>query len=355
MKLTIEQPVIVSQLSAAVKVSQAKTTIPILSHVCLTATDSLEVKATDLDIEVTSHAAANIEQQGAAAVHCATLLNVVRKLPKGTLISLELNKGRLHVSAGRSNFEIATLPATDFPEMANETYDTEFEIQTAALLRIFEKVGFAQSTEETRYYLNGVYLHHHDGRMRGVATDGHKLALADGVVTPEFVGVIVPSKTISSLALDGDNVTVKVSAGKIRFESGDSVIVSKVIDGSFPDYTRVIPQGNDKIVEVDGVALKQAVDRVAAVMERGGAVKFKFDGDGLTVQGRGGQNEADDYVEAVCNFDTVETAFSPKYMNEVVQKIDGDVVMKLKGSMDPALITDTSDPDFMAVVMPMRG
>ena len=354
MKLTTEKKPLVEALSAAAKVAQAKTTIPILSHVKLFAGDMLSIKATDLDIETTSLVAAEIDTQGETTVHAATLLNIAKKAPNGALIAMDVKEDQLHVSFGRSHFQIATLPADDFPVMASEEYAATFTIPSERMARVFDKAHFAASDDETRYYLQGVYLHHVDGHMRGVATNGHILAQADDATDAEFPSVIVPSKTINALTLGDGDVEVSVSDGKIRFATDNATIVSKVIDGTFPDYTRVIPQSNDNRVELSGAALKQAVDRVAAVMERGGGVRFTLDGEGLVVQGRGGANSADDFVEASYDCDLVEIGFSPKYINATMQRIEGDAILMLGGSMDPALLHDTADSDWLAVVMPMR-
>ena len=226
-----------------------------------------------------------------------TLHEIVRKLPDGALVQLAADNaaGRLTVTAGRSNFSLATLPKEDFPVMASSEYAANFAAPAPVLRRLFDKSKFAISTEETRYYLNGVYMHVADGDggkvLRCVATDGHRLARIDADLpagAENMAGVIVPRKTVGELRklLDDDEmqIAVSVSETKIRFATPDITLTSKVIDGTFPDYTRVIPQGNTRRMEVDAAEFAQAVDRVATVSsERSRAVKMALTEDRLVL------------------------------------------------------------------------
>ena len=355
MKLTIEKNALVTALTASAKVVQSRNTIPILANVRLFAGDMLSVCGTDLDIEVTSLCDANIEAQGETTVNAVTLLGIAKKAPSGALIAMGMDGDNLVVSYGRSRYSLATLPPEDFPQMASAEYDASFTIPAGRLSRLFGKVAFCASTEETRYYLRGVYLHNAEGGLRAVATDGHKLAMCDDPMNTEIPGVIVPSGTISALDFGHGDVDVSVSETKIRFKTDAATIVSKVIDGTFPEYTRVLPKNNDKMASLNGDALRSAVDRVSSVMERGGAVKFSFNADGLNIQGRGGINSADDVIDADHDCDGLEIWFNPKYVNEVMQRIEGDAVLKLGTSGDPALVNDSDDAAWLAVVMPMRA
>ena len=260
MKISVERGVLLKAVSQAQSVVERRNTIPILANVLIEAEGSdVTFRATDLDIEVVDKAPAQVERAGATTVAATTLHEIVRKLPDGALVTLTADAaaGRLTVEAGRSNFSLATLPKEDFPVMASSEYASNFSVDAPKLRRLFDKSKFAISTEETRYYLNGVYMHIADGddgkALRCVATDGHRLARIDSDL-PEgagaLPGVIVPRKTVGELRklLDDDDmkIAVSVSETKVRFATPDITLTSKVIDGTFPDYTRVIPVGHTR-------------------------------------------------------------------------------------------------------------
>ncbi|MEE8455168.1 MAG: DNA polymerase III subunit beta, partial [Limibaculum sp.] len=266
MKVTIERAALLKAMSRAQGVVERKNTIPILANVLIEATGDkggdkaggqLSLRATDLDIEIIEEIQAVIEQPGAVTVSAHLLHEIVRKLPEGAQLAMSTDEatGRLDVVAGRSRFSLATLPREDFPVMASSEYSCSYSTPAPVLRRLFDKSKFAVSTEETRYYLNGVYLHvaNEAGRpvLRAVATDGHRLARIDADLpagAESAPGVIVPRKTVGELRrlLENDEaeITVSVSETKIRFSVDGLVLTSKVIDGAFPDYTRVIPTGN---------------------------------------------------------------------------------------------------------------
>ena len=289
MKISMERGALLKAVSQAQSVVERRNTIPILANVLIEAEgETAQFRATDLDIEVVDKTLAQVERAGAATVSAVTLHEIVRKLPDGALVTLADDgaSGRLSVEAGRSSFSLATLPKEDFPVMASSEYASNFSAPAPLLRRLFDKSKFAISTEETRYYLNGVYMHVSEadgGRvLRCVATDGHRLARIDGDLpdgAEQMPGVIVPRKTVGELRklLDDDDlkVAVSVSETKIRFATPEITLTSKVIDGTFPDYTRVIPAGNTKRMEVDAADFAKAVDRVATVSsERSRAVKL---------------------------------------------------------------------------------
>ena len=298
MKFSIERAVLLKAVSQAQSVVERRNTIPILANVLIEAEgNSVQFRATDLDIEVVDKADAMVEKAGATTVAAVTLHEIVRKLPDGALVTLSDDgvAGRLNVEAGRSHFNLATLPKEDFPVMASSEYASNFSAPALVLRRLFDKSKFAISTEETRYYLNGVYLHVADGdegkALRAVATDGHRLARIDADLpmgAEGMAGVIVPRKTVGELRklLEDDDmeIAVSVSETKIRFATPNITLTSKVIDGTFPDYTRVIPTGNTRKLEVDASEFAAAVDRVATVSsERSRAVKLSLDEDRLVL------------------------------------------------------------------------
>ena len=265
MKLSIERGTLLKALAQAQSVVERRNTIPILANVLIEAEGAqVSFRATDLDTEVVDRAAAMVERAGATTVSAVMLHEIVRKLPDGALVNLteDAASGRLAITAGRSSFNLATLPREDFPVMASSEYSSNFSAPAAVLRRLFDKAKFAISTEETRYYLNGVYMHTANGDtghvLRCVATDGHRLARIDAPL-PEgaagMPGVIVPRKTVNELRklLDDDEaqIAVSVSETKVRFATPAIMLTSKVIDGTFPDYTRVIPTQNTRRLEVD--------------------------------------------------------------------------------------------------------
>ena len=279
MQLTIERSALLRALSHVQSVVERRNTIPILANVLLSAgRDRLSFSATDLDMEMVDEAEAVVQVEGQITAPAHTLYEIARKLPEGAEVSLVYSGDdpRLTVQAGRSKFNLPVLPAGDFPVMSTEAGGSRYSLAKEDLIRLIDKTRFAVSTEETRYYLNGLYLHTvaEDGvpLLRTVATDGHRLALAE-TPAPEGAagspGVIVPRKTIDQvrrLLDDGSGaVEVIVSPQKIRFEFGQAALTSKVIDGAFPDYLRVIPKGNDKQADIDNALFAKAVDRVATI------------------------------------------------------------------------------------------
>jgi len=296
MKLSIERATLLKAVSQAQSVVERRNTIPILANVLIEASgEHVSFRATDLDIEVVDRVTAMVERAGASTVSAVTLHEIVRKLPDGALVTLTDDgaSGRLTVEAGRSNFSLTTLPKEDFPVMATSEYASNFTASAMTLRRLFDKSKFAISTEETRYYLNGVYMHVAEGdggqKLRCVATDGHRLARIDADLPTgagDMPGVIVPRKTVGEMRklLDDDDaqIAVSVSETKVRFATPNVTLTSKVIDGTFPDYTRVIPAGNTRKLEVDAAEFAKAVDRVATVSsERSRAVKLALDEDRL--------------------------------------------------------------------------
>lgn len=373
MKLTIERSDLLNALSHVQNVVERRNTIPILSNVLMEAKGGeLTLVATDLDIEAVDSADAKINSDGAITAPAGTLFDVVRKLPAGADIELELNPDnrRLSIRSGRSQFELPTLPATDFQTMTGDDSAVTFQVDAADLRRLIDKTRFAISTEETRYYLNGVYLHVTDGDkgkkkvLRAVATDGHRLALADAEApkgSDGLDGVIVPRKAIGEVrrlidAVDGD-VTVSVSETKIVFQAGRAVLTSKLIDGSFPDYQRVIPKGNEKRLVIDNKAFEAAVDRVSTVSaERSRSVKLSLS-DGKVTLAVNSAETGHGHEEIECDYsnDAMEIGFNAKYLLDVTAQIEAeDCEFMLNDPSSPALILDPGDLAARYVLMPLR-
>jgi DNA polymerase-3 subunit beta len=350
---------------------ERRNTIPILSNILVTAEMSgqLTLRATDLDIEAIETVPANVRTAGAVTVPAHTLHDIVRKLPDGAEIGVT-RKGedsRLKVTSGRANFELAILPADEFPDMGQAELPHRFSVKAAELKRLFEKARFAISTEETRYYLNGIYLHRVDGtgssKLRAVATDGHRLAQVetDGPAGTEGMpGVIVPRKVVSEVIklIDDDaQVEISLSQAKIRFAMGDVILTSKLIDGSFPDYARVIPAANKKILVLENADLLKAVDRVSTLSsEKGRAVKLNASDGRLIVSANNPESgSAMEEIAADYKNEPMEIGFNARYLLDIAQQIEGDkAVFKMADGSSPTLVSDESDAAALYVLMPMR-
>lgn len=371
MKFSIERAALLKAVSQAQSVVERRNTIPILANVLMEAGDAeVSFRATDLDIEVVDKTAAHVERAGATTVSAVILNEIVRKLPDGSLVQLaeEPATGRLTVSAGRSHFSLATLPKEDFPVMASSEYASNFSCKAPVLRRLFDKSKFAISTEETRYYLNGVYMHVAQSEggnvLRCVATDGHRLARVDAPLpngAETMPGVIVPRKTVGEMRklLDDDEATIAVSVSetKVRFATPEITLTSKVIDGTFPDYTRVIPTGNTRKLEVDAAEFASAVDRVATVSsERSRAVKLQLDDDRLILSVNAPDSGAAEEELAVAYADErLEIGFNAKYLLEIASQVDREnAVFLFNSSGDPTLMREGNDTSAVYVVMPMR-
>ena len=373
MKVTVERAELLKSLSHVHRVVERRNTIPILANVLIRAgKDGLELKATDLDLEVVEKIPAEIAQTGATTVPAHVLYDIVRKLPEGAQVLLEAGgeRGTLSVRASRSRFSLQTLPEADFPDLTAGAFTHSFQIKAAEFRRLVDKTQFAISTEETRYYLNGIYLHVTEpvgkgaSMLRAVATDGHRLAQAE-LEAPAGAagvpGVIVPRKTVAEIQKLLENndaeVTVSLSPTKVRVAVGAVVLTSKLIDGTFPDYGRVIPQGNDKILNVDKDEFAAAVDRVSTVSsERGRAVKLSLADGKLTLSVTNPDSgSATEELEVDYAAEPLDIGFNSRYLLDITAQLEGDTAeLKLADPGSPTLVRDSTKTDALYVLMPMR-
>ena len=371
MKLVIERAVLLKALGPIQSVVERRGTIPILANVKLDATkDGLSLTATDMDIAIVEHVASQVETKGSTTVPAHMFYEIVRKLPDGS--NIQLSKGadaaKLTITAGQSRFSLATLPVDDFPVMAEGDLAHTFSITGAECKALVEKTRFAISTEETRYYLNGIYLHaaKNNGAavLRAVATDGHRLARME-VGLPEgaeqIPGVIVPRKTVGELYKlveeGADTVEIALSENKIRFSVSGAVIVSKLIDGTFPDYERVIPTGNDKVMEVSGRDFANAVDRVSVITsEKSRGIKLALSGNKLNLSANSAeQGTASEELSVSYGADAVEIGFNSRYLLDMMQQVKGDMAQFVfADSNSPTIVRDPADVGALYVIMPMR-
>ncbi len=374
MKATIERATLLRCLSHVQSVVERRNTIPILSNVLIDADagGSVRVMATDLDLQVVeTMSASSVDQPGAITVSAHLLFDIARKLPDGSQVSLTTNDNRLEVKAGRSNFKLPTLPRDDFPVIVEGDLPTSFELPARLLAELIDRTRFAISTEETRYYLNGIFLHVTDEDeplLKAAATDGHRLArftLSRPEGAAGMPDVIVPRKAVGELrklldeALDG-NVLIDLSASKIRFTLGGEggvVLTSKLIDGTFPDYSRVIPTANDKLLKVDPKLFFSGVDRVATIAtEKTRAVKIGLDHDRVTLSVTSPDNgTAAEELMADYKAEGLEIGFNANYLKDILGQIDSDTVeLHLADAGAPTLIRENEKARALYVLMPMR-
>jgi DNA polymerase-3 subunit beta len=378
MKLTIERSCLLKALSHVQSVVERRNTIPILGNVLLSASqDGLAFSATDLDMEIADAAEAQVESPGQITAPAHTLYEIVRKLPEGADVALTFSGAdpRLVVQAGRYKVNLPVLPAGDFPIMPSDGLSSSIGLDAVDLMRLIDKTRFAISTEETRYYLTGIYLHavvsENRQMLRAVATDGHRLALAE-MPAPEgavgAAGVIVPRKTVQEARrlLDdaGESVDLQISPQKIRFAFGQAALTSKVIDGSFPDYTRVIPRDNHRIMTVDNALFAAAVDRVATISsEKSRSVKLSVESGRLTLTVRNMETgQAMEELEVDYEGDPFEIGFNARYLMDVTAQIGGETAefrfvdrAAAATLLDPVLVLDPTDVGVQYVLMPLRA
>ncbi|MDO8534186.1 MAG: DNA polymerase III subunit beta [Xanthobacteraceae bacterium] len=370
MKVTLERAELLKALAHVHRVVERRNTIPILANVLIRAGKAgLELKATDLDLEIVETVAAEVKQASATTVPAHMIYDIVRKLPEGAQVELQASGDRsaLLVRAGRSRFTLQALPETDFPDLAAGELPHKFKLASKDLKRLVDKTQFAISTEETRYYLNGIYLHTVEDKgtkLRAVATDGHRLAQAE-MPAPKgatgMPGVIVPRKTVAEVQRliedAGDEVEVELSPAKIRFSFGKVVLTSKLIDGTFPDYGRVIPASNDKTLVVNKAEFAAAVDRVSTVSsERGRAVKLSLADGKLTLSVTNPDSgSATEELEVEYASEALDIGFNSRYLLDITAQIEGEKAeLKLADPGSPTLLRDQDSAGALYVLMPMR-
>ena len=366
MKATIERAILLKALGHVQSVVERRNTIPILSNVLIEARDdgSLRLMATDLDLQVDESVAAQVSQAGATTVPAHTFFEIVRKLPEGSQVELAASDGKMQVVAGRARFNLSTLPRDDFPVIAEGELPTRFELPAATLRQIIDKTRFAISSEETRYYLMGIFLHVADDKLKAAATDGHRLAR---ITLPRPDGaegmpdIIIPKKCVGELRKLLDEVEgtaeVSLSPTKVRFGLGSAVLTSKLIDGTFPDYNRVIPTGNDKLLKLDPKSFAAGVDRVATIAsEKTRAVKMSVDRDKVTLSVTSPESGTAT-EEIACDYgsDNIEIGFNARYLMDILAQIEGDSVeVHLADAAAPTLLRENDASPALYVLMPMR-
>ncbi|MDR1026225.1 MAG: DNA polymerase III subunit beta [Lactobacillus sp.] len=371
MKFVIERTTLLKTLSHVQSIVEKRNTIPVLSNVRIEAMgDGISFKATDMDTEITEIVDAKIAETGATTAPAHMLYDIVRKLSDGSEVELAFpdEKGQLTIATGRSKFSLSTIGVEDFPVISGDKLPVNFAMSRDELKDVIDRTKFAVSTEETRYYLNGIYIHaKNEGEtkvLRVVATDGHRLACVESPLpkgAEKLAGVIIPRKTVAEIRklLDDagtEEVAIALSENKIRFTMQDVTLTSKLIDGTYPDYERVIPTDNDKTLEIGVKNLAAAVDRVSVVAERTRAIKMLTAKGKITITTSSPDlGSAMEEVEAKYDSESIEVGYNFRYLLDILNEVKGDEVqIKFADGSSPSILRDKSDASAIYVLMPMR-
>ncbi len=373
MRFTVDRATMLKALAHVQSVVEKRNTIPILANLMLAVRDGrLTLTATDMEIAVVEEVAATTSRDGATTAPAVTLYEIVRRLPEGAEVELDHAGGDapLKLRAGRYVTSLMVLPTEDFPAMTAGSLPHHFALPANVLRTLIDRTRFAISMEETRYYLNGIYLHATESEgvpvLRAVATDGHRLARVEEPL-PEgasgMPGVIVPRKTVLELRklLEETNEAVEIglSDTRIQFRVGPVTLTSKLIDGTFPEYERVIPRDNDKVLKIAKRDFSDAVARVAAISsERSRPVKLSLSRDLLVLSAispeQGSASEELDSERMKYDASPLEIGFQARYLNDITEQIDGDVEFRFADGTAPTVVQDAADASTLYVLMPIR-
>jgi len=374
MKLKVNSSDLAKALSHLQGVVELRHTLPILSNVIIKAEDNLlKLSSTNLDIFCSEKISADIEVNGEISVPAITLHEIVKKLPQGSDIDLNMDEtgNSINIKSGRSRFNLSTLPTDDFPDISQDDLSVKFIMNVEDLKTMIDKTKFAISNEESRYYLNGIFFHSaHKNEiniLRSVATDGHRLAQYDMPLpqgAEKMLGIIIPKKTTLELRriLDDANgdVQVELSSSKVKFVFSEIELVSKVIDGTFPDYTKVIPQNNDKMLKTNISDLKGAIERVSAIAvseeTKSRGLKLIIENNKLQLLANSAsKGSAIEELDVQFAHDKLEIGFNSRYLLDIISEIDGtDVTLNFSDPAAPVLIIDDAEDNLFFVLMPMR-
>ncbi len=370
MKFNVNQQDLQQALNYCQGVIEKRNTLPILSNILLDASNSkLTITATDLDL-IFIHQLNNVEilEEGKTTTTSSIMYDIIRKFNSGKKINLSLTDiSKLQVESEKSIFNLNCISATEFPLTDENFNQNEFIIKSKQLLKLLNKCKFSVSNDETRHYLSGIYFHQTEvedkNYLTAVATDSHRMSISKVRLEEkiDFDPIILPKKTIFQLCslLDSYDGDVKVSnvKSKIKFELNNSILISKLIDGKFPNYIQVIPKNNEKKLEIDLKLFLNSVDRVASVsLDKKDGVKFNLSKDTLNLSVNN-TNSGDGKETLSVKFDDdLEISFNSRYLIDVASQLEGDrVEIFFNDTGSPALIKDPSDFDSIFVVMPMKG
>ena len=366
MKITVEQETLLKALAHTQSIVERRQTIPILANVLLEAAgESVSLKATDNELEISEKIPAKVEEEGAITVPAHKLYDIVRRLPDGAELSLAFSEepNQVNIVSGRSKFALASIAPEGFPTMAREETPFSFDLAAEQLLALINQTSFAVSVEETRYNLHGIYLHEKEGALAAVAPDVHRLACAktdlpNGAM--DSPGVIIPRKTIGEVAKlaaeNVENLHISLSANQIRFKMNEIELSSRLVDGTYPDYEKVIPANNDKVLEADAKALANVIERVSVVSEKSRGIKLSVRENLLQVSATAvDEGSAEDELDAVYKGEELDIGFNFRYLLDILAQIKGqNVKMLLQDGVSPVILQDAADSSALFVLMPMR-
>jgi DNA polymerase-3 subunit beta len=362
-KLSIVREKLLAALEQVGGVVERRNTIPVLANVKLAVDDlGLTVTGTDLGIQVTSTVDAKAVTAGATTIASQTLMDIVRKLPSGVDVTLEADEASAIIKAGRSRFQLQVLPASDFPSFSAENLGQEFTISAGKLRELIGAVRFAISHDDARFYLHGIHLHTMGDQLVAVATDGHRLAKYTMLAPSGLdcsLGIIVPKKTIENILKVIDtksDVVISFSNERIRVACGSTVLISKLIDGSFPDYQRVIPSEFSTTAVVDIRDLTAALDRISSVAEKGRATRFSFEAGKVAVETvNSSAGTASEDVSCIFEAEPLKIGFNSRYVMDILDSLNSETVeFRLGDPGAPAMLVPSGRSDVVTVCMPMR-
>ena len=374
MKLQLSKSNFVKSLSFVQNIVESKSTIPILANVLLEAKQGrLNISATDMDITIFDKIKVNnVESEGSTSVPAHTLYNVIKELSDNDPIDLnyDQNNKKLHLISSKSKFVFSCLSKDEFPILSSETFKINFDLKADILREIIDKTYFASSNEETRYYLNGLYIHtaslNNKSYLRVVATDGHRLAQYQINIPPTIAksnfGVIVPKKLVFELRklIDDlkENIKIDLSDRKIRFSFNETVIVSKLIDGKFPDYEKVIPKNTSNAFSIDRKKFLESINRISTISsEKSKAIKLNLNKDKITISANN-LEEGGSGIEEInikYNGPTLDIGFNSSYLKEIINQFTlEEITILFSDSTAPTIIKDSSKLASLYVLMPMR-
>ena len=364
MKFSLSREALLKPLQLVIGVVERRQTLPILSNVLFSLSDkNLSITGTDLEVEIVGlTAVSDSEEEGSVTISARKTLDICRSLPEGATLKFSSSEGKASIQSGKSKFMLSTLPASEFPTVDEGEKSLEFSVSGKDLQKLIESTSFAMAQQDVRYYLNGMLWELTSGQIRTVATDGHRMALADGkcdLALEEPLKAIVPRKGVVELQrlLDDDSVKIVMGANHIRVIGGDYQFTSKLVDGAYPDYDRVLPKGGDKVIQADRLELKGAFGRAAILSnEKYRGVRLSLSEDSLKIVANNPeQEEAQEDMEVNYKGEALEIGFNVSYLLDVFNTLEQrDIKMTLLNSNSSVLIESVSDESALYVVMPMR-
>ena len=370
MKFIVTKPIIYKTLSHLQSIVNKKNTLPILSNILIEAEqNSLTLSSTDMDISIKETINCNVIESGSTTLNAQIMFDIIKKLPDASEIEFISNDGKiLTIRSQVSKFSLSCLPKDEFPIIETVSSGKKITVKSKTIFDLINKTKFAISNEETRYFLNGLYFNifskEDSSALTFVGTDGHRLATSSAItdfVSTEIPGVIIPKKTINELSKllseDSQDIEIDISSNKIIFYIDNLILISKLIDGNFPDYTRVIPKNNNNHLIINRLNLLSAVDRVSTISnEKSPSIKFRLYNNLVNLSTINNENStATEDIECKYEGKEIEIGFNSKYIMDILDNLVGDEIkISFNDNSTPIIAQEQSDQDIIYVLMPMR-